>query len=93
MRAMTGRTIEMTPAAGRKMMYTSGWPNSQKRCCHSRLSPPCSAWKKGMSKARSSSRISEPRIIGGKAVRIITATTSMYHAKIGSLSSDMPTAR
>jgi len=46
-----------------------------------------------MPKARSSSSSSEPRISGGKAVRIITATTSAYHAKIGILSSDMPGAR
>ena len=39
-----GPTVAMIigtmPAAGRKMMYTSGCPNSQKRCCQIMGSPP-----------------------------------------------------
>src|SRR3954466_1381714 len=33
------------PGAGRKKMYTSGWPKNQNRCCHRSASPP-SAWLK-----------------------------------------------
>jgi ribosomal protein L33 len=39
--------------AGRMRMYTSGWPKSQKRCCHSTGSPPRLALKKFDPKLRS----------------------------------------
>ena len=42
-RLKTGRTSEMIPNAGRMRMYTSGCPKNQKRCCHSKGSPPPAA--------------------------------------------------
>ena len=61
-------------------MYTSGWPNSQNRCCHSSGSPPRATSKKGMPAARSSSSRMLPRISGGKPTTIIIAITRMYQA-------------
>jgi len=34
----TGMTSVMTPKKGSAMMYTSGWPKNQNRCCH-RIGP------------------------------------------------------
>ena len=55
-RVGAGTMVDTIPAAGKKMMYTSGWPKNQNRCCHSSGSPPRAGMKKGQSKARSSSR-------------------------------------
>jgi hypothetical protein len=85
--------METMPAAGRKMMYTSGCPKNQKRCCQSSGSPPCSGMKKGQPNARSSSSRSVHRITGGKAKMTMPPTTSIAHAKIGIRKSDMPGAR
>ena len=40
LRANTGRISEISPIAGRIMMYTSGCPKNQNRCCQSSGSPP-----------------------------------------------------
>ena len=91
--ANTGISVEIIPAAGRKMMYTSGWPNSQKRCCHNTGSPPPAIWKNGMPTARSSSNNTLPKISGGKPTTIISAMARMYHANSGILCSAMPWVR
>ena len=82
-RAMTGRIVEMTPGCGQEDDVDLGVAEQPEQVLPQQASPPLSAWKKGRPKARSSSSSSEPRISGGKPVRIITATTSMYQAKIG----------
>lgn len=41
------------PKAGITMMYTSGWPKIQNRCCHRNGSPPLDALKKVAPKRRS----------------------------------------
>ncbi len=74
-------------------MYTSGWPNSQNRCCQSTGSPPRATSKNGMPAARSSSSRMEPRINGGKPTTIIMAITRMYQAYSGILCSAMPLVR
>ncbi len=77
---MVGIMVETMPAAGRKMIYTSGWPKNQNRCCQRIGSPPRSAMKKGQSNARSISSSVVPAMMAGKANTIITATTSIAHA-------------
>jgi hypothetical protein len=81
------------PAAGRKMMYTSGWPKNQNRCCHSSGSPPLAAMKNGQSNARSSSSSAVARITAGNANTTISAKISIAHAKIGMRLKVMPGAR
>src|SRR5690606_35871106 len=39
LRLKTGNTSETMPKNGSAMMYTSGWPKNQNRCCH-RIVPP-----------------------------------------------------
>src|SRR5579871_2764601 len=43
LRDKTGSTSETMPKAGKIRIYTSGWPNDQKRCCQSSGSPPNAA--------------------------------------------------
>jgi hypothetical protein len=93
LRTIEGSIIETMPAAGRKMMYTSGWPKNQKRCCHSSASPPLAATKKGQPNARSSSSSSVARMTAGNANTTITAKVSIAHAKTGMRPSVMPGAR
>ncbi len=90
---MVGTIIDTIPAAGRKMMYTSGWPKNQNRCCHNSASPPFSGMKNGQPNARSSSSMMVARITAGKANTIMPAKISIVQANIGILSSDMPGAR
>jgi hypothetical protein len=51
-RENVGRTSDTMPMAGRIMMYTSGCPNTQKRCCHRSGSPPLAGSKKTAPKTR-----------------------------------------
>jgi len=67
LRANTGRTSEIIPNAGRIMMYTSGCPKNQKRCCQSIGSPPPVASKKSVPKWRSNSSIVTAAAIVGRA--------------------------
>jgi hypothetical protein len=46
LRLNTGTIEETMPTAGRKMMYTSGCPKIQNRCCHRSTSPPAFGSKK-----------------------------------------------
>ena len=48
-----GRISDTMPIAGRMRMYTSGCPNTQKRCCHRTGSPPLATLKKFIPKLRS----------------------------------------
>src|SRR5690554_3441160 len=91
--ANTGSRVETIPAAGRKMMYTSGRPNSQNRCCHSNGSPPPATSKNTKPAARSSSSSTLARIRGGKPTMIISAMTRMYQQKIGMRRRLMPLLR
>jgi hypothetical protein len=81
------------PTAGRNMMYTSGCPNTQKRCCQRSGSPPCSGTKKLVSPFRSSSSIAVPTISGVNPKMIMKAVTSMAHPKTGIRLMDIPGAR
>src|ERR1051325_9047761 len=94
-RANTGRMVEINPVAGMKMMYTSGCPKNQNRCCHSRLSPPSAALKKCVLTLvkRSIESIVEHSVTAGIAKRIMNATTSCAQTKIGIRFNDIPGAR
>src|SRR5579872_1282715 len=82
------------PNAGKKMMYTSGWPKNQKMCCHSRASPSRAGMNHCMWIARSAASISVlPAATAGIANTIMNATTSCAHTKSGMRSTDMPGAR
>jgi hypothetical protein len=81
------------PSAGMKMIYTSGWPKNQKRCCHSSGLPPSSELKKLVLIARSSISSPEAMTIDGMAKMTIHAVTSMAHTKTGTRFSDIPGAR
>src|SRR5919109_305056 len=92
-RAKLGSIIETIPAAGKKMMYTSGWPKIQNRCRQSSGSPPLAGSKKGMPRARSSSSSRSAAITAGMPIMIMPPVTSMYQAKIGMSARVMPGAR
>ena len=55
------------PNAGSTMMYTSGWPKIQKRCCHRSGSPPWAMSKNLKPSFLSSSRNTRSAVSGGSA--------------------------
>jgi hypothetical protein len=79
--------------AGRMRMYTSGWPNSQKRCCHSSGSPPAAGLKKLAPKFRSNISRNRATVMIGMANRIRNDDTSVIHVKTGMRIRVMPGAR
>ncbi len=85
-------TSLMMPKNGRAMMYTSGWPKNQKRCCHSRA-PPFAASNTWAPNLRSASRANSAAARTGKASRTSTAVSSTFHTKIGMRNMVMPGAR
>jgi hypothetical protein len=68
------------PVAGRKMMYTSGWPKNQKRCCQSKASPCLPGTKKAVPTSRSEISMLEASAMAGIEKMIITAVTSIAQA-------------
>ncbi len=85
-------TSEMMPKNGSAMMYTSGWPKNQKRCCHSNA-PPLAASKTCAPNFRSASSANSAAARTGKASRTSTAVSSTFHTKIGMRNMVMPGAR
>src|SRR3954462_7053819 len=84
---------EIIPSAGMKMMYTSGWPKNQKRCCQRMGSPP-SAWlKKCVLTRRSRIRDVLAITIDGMAKITMIDVISMDHTNKGIRLSDMPGVR
>ena len=81
------------PSAGMKMMYTSGWPKNQNRCCHKSGLPPRFGLKKLVLMARSSMSSSVAMTIDGMAKITMNDVTSMAHTNTGIRFSDMPGAR
>src|ERR671937_871114 len=55
------------PKAGRTMMYTSGWPKNQNRCCQSSDEPPWATSKKWNPRRRCSSRKTQSTVSDGNA--------------------------
>ena len=74
-------------------MYTSGWPNSQNRCCHSSGSPPAAGLKKCVPNRRSNSSWNSATVMIGIANTSRSCTTSLIQTNTGMRNSVMPGAR
>ena len=74
-------------------MYTSGWPNSQNRCCHRIGSPPAVGSKKCVPHRRSNNSSNSPTVMIGSENTSRSCTTSPIHTNTGIRKSDMPGAR
>ena len=74
-------------------MYTSGWPNSQKRCCHSSGLPPAAGLKKLAPKCRSNISRNSATVMTGMANSSRNGATSVIQVKIGMRISVIPGAR
>jgi hypothetical protein len=74
-------------------MYTSGWPKSQNRCCHSTGSPPAAGLKKFDPKKRSNIIRNSATVMTGMANNVRNCDTSVIHVKIGMRSMSIPGAR
>ena len=74
-------------------MYTSGWPNSQNRCCHRIGSPPAVGSKKCVPQRRSNSSWNKPTVMIGSENTSKSWVTSPIHTNTGSRKNDMPGAR
>ena len=85
-------TSLMMPKNGSAMMYTSGCPKNQNRCCHSRA-PPLAASKMCAPNFRSASSANSAAARTGKASSTRTAVSSTFHTKIGMRNMVMPGAR
>src|SRR5215210_6644157 len=94
-RLNVGMTDDRNPVAGRKMMYTSGWPKNQNRCCHSSASPP-SAWLKNWvltNDSRSADSMVLHIMTDGMANRIMNDTTRLDQTNRGMRLRVIPGAR
>ncbi len=85
-------TSEMIPKNGSAMMYTSGWPKNQNRCCHS-SAPPFATSKMCAPNFRSTSRANSAAARTGKASSTRTPVRSTFQVKIGMRNIVMPGAR
>ena len=66
------------------MMYTSGWPKNQNKCCHNRAEPPAWVSKKCDPSLRSNSSMIWAAVKGGIANKISTPVASIIHTNSGS---------
>ncbi len=80
------------PKNGSAMMYTSGWPKNQNRCCHS-SAPPLAESKMCAPNLRSASSANSAAASTGKASRTSTPVSSTFQVKIGMRNIVMPGAR
>ncbi|KEF07506.1 hypothetical protein DF17_08110 [Streptomyces rimosus] len=92
LREKTGMTSEMMPKNGSAMMYTSGWPKNQNRCCQSKA-PPLAASKTCAPNLRSASSAKRAAASTGKASRTSTPVSRTFQVKIGMRNIVMPGAR
>ncbi len=93
MRENTGRISDTMPMAGRMRMYTSGWPNSQNRCCHNTGSAPLVKLKKFVPNRRSNRASNNPTVRTGRAKIRRNCTTRVIHTKSGIRMKLIPGAR
>ena len=91
-RLNTGNTSDTMPKNGSAMMYTSGCPKNQNRCCH-RIGPPLAASNTCAPSARSASSESSAPARIGNAIRTSRLVTSVFQVKIGIRNIVMPGAR
>src|SRR5579871_1408007 len=92
-REKTCTISETMPTAGRKMMYTSGWPKIQNKCCHNSGLPPYSDSKKWKPKLRSSTKKILAVVSGGMANKTANDVTRIAQMNSGIRLIDMPGAR
>ena len=92
-RANVGMIDVAIPNAGSTMMYTSGWPKIQNRCCQSSGSPPCATSKKWKPALRWSSRKTRSTVSGGSAKISENDVARIAKQKSGIRFSDIPGAR
>jgi hypothetical protein len=92
LRLNTGRISETIPNAGRIRMYTSGCPNTQKRCSHSSGSAPASTLKKLESKLRSKVSRNSATVMTGMANASRNCVTRPIHVNTGIFINVMPGA-
>src|SRR5690242_4306891 len=85
--------VETIPVPGIKMMYTSGCPKNQNRCCQSGASPPWPGSKKCVLTRRSRIRDVLQTITAGMAKITMNDVTIWAHTKTGMRLSDMPGVR
>ena len=74
-------------------MYTSGWPNSQNRCCHSSGSPPAAVLKKLAPNSRSNISRNSAIVMIGMAKSSRNDDTSVIHTNTGIRNNVIPGAR
>ena len=84
---------EMMPKLGRMMMYTSGCPKIQKRCCHRSGSAPASGSKNCESNVRSNSKSNKATVMTGRANANRNCVTSSIQVRTGMRMRSMPGAR
>ncbi len=82
----------MMPKNGNAMMYTSGCPKNQNRCCHS-IAPPVAASKMCAPSTRSASSTSSAAARIGNTISTRIEVTRMFQVKIGIRNMVMPGAR
>ncbi len=82
----------MIPKNGSAMMYTSGCPKNQNRCCH-RIAPPLAASKTCEPNRRSASNTSSAAASTGNASRIRIDVNRVFQTKIGIRNMVIPGAR
>ncbi len=82
----------MMPKNGNAMMYTSGWPKNQNRCCH-KIGPPLPASNTCAPSLRSASNTSNAAARIGNAINTKMLVTKMFHVKIGIRNIVIPGAR
>ncbi|PPS75232.1 hypothetical protein BZZ08_06758 [Streptomyces sp. MH60] len=80
------------PKNGSAMMYTSGCPKNQNKCCHSNA-PPLDESKMWAPNLRSASSANRAAASTGKASRTSTPVSSTFQVKIGMRNMVMPGAR
>ena len=75
------------------MMYTSGWPKNQNRCCHSSGDPPATGSKMWVSNSRSASSMISAPLSTGNASSTMKLVRNRFHVRIGMRNMVIPGAR
>ena len=85
-------TSLMMPKNGKAMMYTSGCPKNQKRCCQS-ITPPASGSNRCAPKTRSAAIANSAAASTGNTIKTMSEVTSTVQVNSGSRHIVMPGAR
>ena len=76
-----GKISETIPIAGNINIYTSGWPNTQNRCCHNRGFAPAATTKKLKPNTLSKLSSNSATVITGNAKisRIVASLAAAFN--------------